>query len=166
MFHFSIPTLIICILLRGKSAHHYEKSWGGGGGGGGSPSVSCCVPFLWYEFCIIVVPSVAVNVNVMTTNYSLWDTSGLFLKSASFYVRINSGLVLSLYGQLCVHVWYCMNWCVCVCLCAGTLRPDLIESASMMASGEAAVIKTHHNDSDLVRELRDQVKGVVLRVLR
>ena len=40
----------------------------------------------------------------------------------------------------------------------GTLRPDLIESASMMASGEAAVIKTHHNDSDLVRELREQVR--------
>ncbi len=39
----------------------------------------------------------------------------------------------------------------------GTLRPDLIESASPMASEEAAVIKTHHNDSDLVRELREQV---------
>jgi len=48
--------------------------------------------------------------------------------------------------------------CLCLFLCAGTLRPDLIESASMLASGEAAVIKTHHNDSDLVRDLRNQVR--------
>ncbi|KAL3096075.1 hypothetical protein niasHS_005834 [Heterodera schachtii] len=40
-------------------------------------------------------------------------------------------------------------------LVQGTLRPDLIESASQLASGCADVIKTHHNDSALVRELRD-----------
>ncbi|KAI3415624.1 hypothetical protein GPALN_005222 [Globodera pallida] len=40
-------------------------------------------------------------------------------------------------------------------LVQGTLRPDLIESASELASGCADVIKTHHNDSALVRELRD-----------
>ncbi len=36
----------------------------------------------------------------------------------------------------------------------GTLRPDLIESASELASSNADVIKTHHNDTPLVRELR------------
>ncbi|MDP1694787.1 MAG: glutamine-hydrolyzing GMP synthase [Candidatus Woesearchaeota archaeon] len=43
-----------------------------------------------------------------------------------------------------------------VYLAQGTLRPDLIESASHLASGNAAVIKTHHNDTALVRELRKQ----------
>ncbi len=41
-------------------------------------------------------------------------------------------------------------------LAQGTLRPDLIESASKLASGNADLIKTHHNDSPLVRELRKQ----------
>jgi GMP synthase (glutamine-hydrolysing) len=39
-------------------------------------------------------------------------------------------------------------------LAQGTLRPDLIESASELASSKAAVIKTHHNDTQLVRDLR------------
>jgi GMP synthase (glutamine-hydrolysing) len=39
-------------------------------------------------------------------------------------------------------------------LAQGTLRPDLIESASELASSHAAVIKTHHNDTPLVRQLR------------
>jgi GMP synthase PP-ATPase subunit len=39
----------------------------------------------------------------------------------------------------------------------GTLRPDLIESASEIASKCADVIKTHHNDTLLVRQLRDLV---------
>lgn len=39
-------------------------------------------------------------------------------------------------------------------LAQGTLRPDLIESASHTVSKSAAVIKTHHNDTELVRELR------------
>ena len=43
----------------------------------------------------------------------------------------------------------------------GTLRPDLIESASTLASGKADAIKTHHNDTDLVRELRQQVQQIV-----
>eukprot|EP01113_Clastostelium_recurvatum_P029196 TRINITY_DN3523_c0_g1_i8.p1 TRINITY_DN3523_c0_g1~~TRINITY_DN3523_c0_g1_i8.p1 ORF type:complete len:717 (+),score=137.64 TRINITY_DN3523_c0_g1_i8:174-2153(+) len=42
-----------------------------------------------------------------------------------------------------------------VFLAQGTLRPDLIESSSKTVSGIAAVIKTHHNDTDLVRALRD-----------
>lgn len=42
-------------------------------------------------------------------------------------------------------------------LAQGTLRPDLIESASELASGNAEVIKTHHNDTALVRELRNLV---------
>ena len=42
-------------------------------------------------------------------------------------------------------------------LIEGTLRPDLIESASHLASGNATTIKTHHNDSQLVRDLREKV---------
>lgn len=42
-----------------------------------------------------------------------------------------------------------------VYLAQGTLRPDLIESASKLASSTASVIKTHHNDTQLVRALRD-----------
>jgi GMP synthase (glutamine-hydrolysing) len=42
----------------------------------------------------------------------------------------------------------------------GTLRPDLIESASSLASGCADTIKTHHNDTALVRKLRDLGKVV------
>lgn len=39
----------------------------------------------------------------------------------------------------------------------GTLRPDLIESASHLVSSKADTIKTHHNDTKLVRELREKV---------
>lgn len=46
----------------------------------------------------------------------------------------------------------------------GTLRPDLIESASRLASSNADTIKTHHNDSKLIRELRD--KGRVIEPLQ
>ncbi|KAL5013508.1 hypothetical protein ScPMuIL_007778 [Solemya velum] len=42
----------------------------------------------------------------------------------------------------------------------GTLRPDLIESASSLASNQADAIKTHHNDTELVRELREQGRVV------
>ncbi|KAG8469009.1 hypothetical protein KFE25_007527 [Diacronema lutheri] len=42
-----------------------------------------------------------------------------------------------------------------VYLAQGTLRPDLIESASKLVSGNAECIKTHHNDTQLVRVLRD-----------
>ncbi|OZC12038.1 GMP synthase family protein [Onchocerca flexuosa] len=49
-------------------------------------------------------------------------------------------------------------------LAQGTLRPDLIESASHLASSYADVIKTHHNDSALVRELRNL--GKVLEPLK
>lgn len=42
-----------------------------------------------------------------------------------------------------------------VILAQGTLRPDLIESASSLASSKADVIKTHHNDTVSVRKLRD-----------
>uniref|UniRef100_A0A9J8ABS4 GMP synthase [glutamine-hydrolyzing] n=1 Tax=Cyprinus carpio carpio TaxID=630221 RepID=A0A9J8ABS4_CYPCA len=44
-----------------------------------------------------------------------------------------------------------------VFLAQGTLRPDLIESASHLASGKAEVIKTHHNDTELIRKLRDEL---------
>lgn len=43
-----------------------------------------------------------------------------------------------------------------VFLVQGTLRPDLIESASKMASKNADRIKTHHNDTQLIRDLRDR----------
>ena len=42
----------------------------------------------------------------------------------------------------------------------GTLRPDLIESASSIVSKKAEVIKTHHNDTELIRQLRDQGRVV------
>lgn len=42
----------------------------------------------------------------------------------------------------------------------GTLRPDLIESASELASKKADAIKTHHNDTFLVRLLRKQGRVV------
>lgn len=38
-----------------------------------------------------------------------------------------------------------------VILAQGTLRPDLIESASHLVSRNAEAIKTHHNDSELIR---------------
>lgn len=47
-----------------------------------------------------------------------------------------------------------------VVLAQGTLRPDLIESASQLASGKAHAIKTHHNDSQLIRSLREMGKVV------
>ena len=42
----------------------------------------------------------------------------------------------------------------------GTLRPDLIESASSLVTSTASTIKTHHNDTKLVREKRK--KGLVV----
>jgi GMP synthase (glutamine-hydrolysing) len=48
-----------------------------------------------------------------------------------------------------------------VFLAQGTLRPDLIESASSLVSSNANVIKTHHNDTQLVRDLREQVRSPV-----
>jgi len=47
-----------------------------------------------------------------------------------------------------------------VVLAQGTLRPDLIESASKIASGKADSIKTHHNDTAAVRKLREEGKIV------
>jgi len=47
-----------------------------------------------------------------------------------------------------------------VMLGQGTLRPDLIESASGLVSGQADCIKTHHNDTDLVRQLRSKKKVI------
>ncbi len=52
----------------------------------------------------------------------------------------------------------------CIYLAQGTLRPDLIESSSKSVSSTADVIKTHHNDTDLVRLLRDS--GRVVEPLR
>ena len=49
-------------------------------------------------------------------------------------------------------------------LAQGTLRPDLIESASKLASGNADTIKTHHNDTNLVRQLR--AEGRVIEPLK
>jgi GMP synthase (glutamine-hydrolysing) len=41
-------------------------------------------------------------------------------------------------------------------LAQGSLRPDLIESGSSLASNKADTIKTHHNDTEAVRELRQK----------
>jgi len=41
-------------------------------------------------------------------------------------------------------------------LVQGTLRPDLIESASQTITTKADVIKTHHNDTSIVRQLRGE----------
>jgi len=49
-------------------------------------------------------------------------------------------------------------------LAQGTLRPDLIESASHLVSNNADAIKTHHNDTQLVRQLR--AKGRVIEPLK
>lgn len=46
----------------------------------------------------------------------------------------------------------------------GTLRPDLIESASNLVSNKADTIKTHHNDSEMVRKLR--AEGRVIEPLK
>lgn len=43
-----------------------------------------------------------------------------------------------------------------VFLVQGTLRPDLIESASSHVSKVADTIKTHHNDTQLIRDLRER----------
>lgn len=51
-----------------------------------------------------------------------------------------------------------------VFLAQGTLRPDLIESASSLASCKADIIKTHHNDSELIRKLR--IEGRVVEPLK
>ena len=51
-----------------------------------------------------------------------------------------------------------------VYLAQGTLRPDLIESASSLISTNSTVIKTHHNDTQLVRELRE--RGRIVEPLR
>nr|CDS22796.1 GMP synthase glutamine hydrolyzing [Echinococcus granulosus] len=40
--------------------------------------------------------------------------------------------------------------------CQGTLRPDLIESASTSVTKKADLIKTHHNVSDLVKKLSQE----------
>ncbi|XP_059618880.1 GMP synthase [glutamine-hydrolyzing] [Phlebotomus argentipes] len=42
-----------------------------------------------------------------------------------------------------------------ILLAQGTLRPDLIESASALVSTNADTIKTHHNDTELIRKLRE-----------
>lgn len=49
-------------------------------------------------------------------------------------------------------------------LAQGTLRPDLIESANSNASDSASVIKTHHNDTGLVRKKRQ--KGLIIEPLK
>jgi len=49
-------------------------------------------------------------------------------------------------------------------ICQGTLRSDLIESASSYVSANADKIKTHHNDSPIVREKREL--GLIIEPLK
>jgi len=49
-------------------------------------------------------------------------------------------------------------------LAQGTLRPDLIESASSVVSRNAQTIKTHHNDTELVRKKREL--GLIIEPLK
>jgi GMP synthase (glutamine-hydrolysing) len=49
-------------------------------------------------------------------------------------------------------------------LAQGTLRPDLIESGSHIASEKADTIKTHHNDTGVVRQLR--ANGKIIEPLK
>lgn len=51
-----------------------------------------------------------------------------------------------------------------VVLAQGSIRPDLIESGSHLASTKADVIKTHHNDTEEVRWLR--TRGLVVEPLQ
>jgi len=52
-----------------------------------------------------------------------------------------------------------------VILAQGTLRPDLIESASTVVNkGHSDCIKTHHNDTNLIRRLR--AKGRIIEPLK
>lgn len=51
-----------------------------------------------------------------------------------------------------------------VLLVQGTLRPDLIESGSKLASTNANIIKTHHNDTQTIRRLRD--RGLIVEPLK
>lgn len=58
--------------------------------------------------------------------------------------------------SICDEVIKSMNLDVgSLLLAQGTLRPDLIESGSAYASRSADAIKTHHNDTAVVRRLRD-----------
>ncbi|RNF00408.1 putative glutamine amidotransferase [Trypanosoma rangeli] len=50
-----------------------------------------------------------------------------------------------------------------ILLAQGTLRPDLIESGSPYASCTADTIKTHHNDTAVVRQLRES--GLIIEPL-
>ncbi|VDO65458.1 unnamed protein product [Schistosoma margrebowiei] len=57
------------------------------------------------------------------------------------FVRVSNGS-----NKLCIFI-----------ILLGTLRPDLIESASHLASQRADTIKTHHNTTTLVQILQKQV---------
>ena len=82
--------------------------------------------------------------------------SDLQLEADSVFLAQGNSLSLSLsHLSLSIVIFF-------LSVCAGTLRPDLIESASPLASARAHVIKTHHNDTQLVRELRRKVTTLSL----
>ncbi|CUG90419.1 GMP synthase, putative [Bodo saltans] len=65
--------------------------------------------------------------------------------------------------KVCDNVTASMNLDVDKLLLAqGTLRPDLIESGSHLASSKADAIKTHHNDTELVRIWLTQSKRITM----
>lgn len=92
----------------------------------------------------------------------------LYFETGRFSLKCNSssGSCTSHYWNLGLSNVFKLGslWNINVCFVAGTLRPDLIESASALASSNAEAIKTHHNDTELVRQLR--AKGRVVEPLK
>lgn len=82
----------------------------------------------------------------------------MFVRSTIYHVRFHSQVANEVIGEMNLKPDE-------VFLAQGTLRPDLIESASHLASGKADVIKTHHNDTELIRKLRDEVQRTCNNVL-
>lgn len=90
----------------------------------------------------------------------------LYCVLSCFAVMLWKGFI-SGYQIIFTWSWSCFNYCCFLMIFysfVGTLRPDLIESASSLASNKAEAIKTHHNDTDFVRALRAQVRITIVNI--
>ena len=89
----------------------------------------------------------------------------VLLCQSSFAVKRRKVFIAWYYQIIFTWTYSCLDivvfWWVFFLL-IGTLRPDLIESASSLASNKAEAIKTHHNDTDFVRALRAQVRIITV----